>query len=282
MSARGLAVAVLLGMVIAAPVGACLWDTDTLQMERKRFPGADELITGRFVRHSRAYYEWRLEDRLKRVQPYDPEVVDDLAVAYDKLGRQSEGIAILESCLSEHPDRYETIANLGTLLIHSGKPDEGAKLIERAIEINPQAHFGREKYQLLLVRYIQQSELKSKGVLSSESRWQQHEAAGFAKFVLEQKDLPTHGYTDISTVWKAQSAELDAARKGILGILHFGNFESPVVLEALGDVLLRCGEGPDDARLLAARAYLKASFHVTGPEAVTAYETMADEALAPN
>ncbi len=37
---------------------ACLWDTDTLQMERQRFPDALELITGKFLRHSREFYDW--------------------------------------------------------------------------------------------------------------------------------------------------------------------------------------------------------------------------------
>ena len=46
---------------------ACLWDVDTLQMERRRFPGVNELITGNFIRHSRDYYEWRLKDRARRL-----------------------------------------------------------------------------------------------------------------------------------------------------------------------------------------------------------------------
>jgi tetratricopeptide (TPR) repeat protein len=129
----------------AATAWACLWDTDTLQMERMRFPGVLEIITGKFVRHSRAYYDWRITDRQKKLatRPDDPALVDDLAVAYAKLGRPEEGIPLLERVLKQHPDRYETLSNLGTLLFFAGRLDESKATIRRALEINPNAHFGR-------------------------------------------------------------------------------------------------------------------------------------------
>src|SRR5262249_37483812 len=131
---------------------ACLWDWDTLQMERRLFPGTLEMITGKFVRHSPAYYEWRIQDRAKRIRSpgEDPGLADDLAVAYSKLGRHAEGIALLEQVLEAHPDRYETLANLGTIHMLSGHLKVGKEYIDRAIAINPDAHFGREKYQSLL------------------------------------------------------------------------------------------------------------------------------------
>ncbi|MBN9690277.1 MAG: hypothetical protein J0M24_08560 [Verrucomicrobia bacterium] len=248
---------------------ACLWDYDTLQMERRRFPGIHELITGRFVRHGREYYEWRVADRRRRLEaaPDDPALVDDLAVALDKLGRPLEGIEELKRIRKLHGDRYETIANLGTLLIHAGQHSEGARWIERALEINPEAHFGRERFQLLLVQYIQKSELKTEGVLSTESRFTRTQKVGFAQFVTGDR-------------WDTN--ELNAALKGVMGIVHFGNAESPVVLEALGDLLLRTGEGRDDARLLAARAYLKAARNSTRADVADRYRNMAEESLMPN
>jgi hypothetical protein len=53
----------VLSVLLAGTALACLWDSDTSQMERLRFPGVLEIITGKFVRHSRAYYEWRIGDR---------------------------------------------------------------------------------------------------------------------------------------------------------------------------------------------------------------------------
>src|SRR5262245_34552496 len=88
----------VLNVVLVSAAFGCLWDYDTLQMERLRFPGVLEIITGKFVRHSKAYYEWRITDRQKKLEasPYDPALIDDLAVAYAKLGRPQEGIALLE------------------------------------------------------------------------------------------------------------------------------------------------------------------------------------------
>lgn len=274
LTARLIVAVLLLGMVNS--LRACLWDVDTLQMERKRFPGVNELITGNFVRHGRDYYQWRVEDRRRRlaVTPNDPALVDDLAVALDKLGRQTEGIALLSESLRVHPDRYETVANLGTLHIHAGELDEGARLIAKAMRINPDAHFGRERFQLLLVRYLQQGEMKEKGVLSTETRWVHYQPVGFARFVLEQAGLMDAG--------EPAERELDAALKGVLGIMHFGSFESPVVLEALGDLLLRTGEGSTDARLMAARAYLKAKRGSQRTKAAVVYDEMIGDALSPN
>lgn len=233
--------------ILASSAVACLWDSDTLQMERLRFPGVLEIITGKFVRHSKAYYEWRIKDRLKKLEatPDDPALIDDLAVGYDKLGRYDEGIAVLEKSLAADPDRYETLANLATLLFHDGRLEESKQHVQRALEINPDAHFGREKYQLLLTEYVQQSELPTTGVMNSADRRFEREA-GFAKFVLADR------------LAQQQRQEIDSATRGVLGMLHFADYQSPILLEALGD-LLSVGEREENATLLAARAYLRAA-----------------------
>jgi hypothetical protein len=98
MTVKTSCLAATFAVVFAANCLACLWDSDTLQMERLRFPGVLEIITGKFVRHSQAYYEWRITDRKKKLEsnPGDPALIDDLAVAYAKLGRPEEGIPLLE------------------------------------------------------------------------------------------------------------------------------------------------------------------------------------------
>ena len=109
MNRKSLLLGVMTTLLLATAAWACLWDSDTLQMERLRFPGVLEIITGKFVRHIQAYYEWRITDRLKKLEsaPDDPALIDDLAVAYDKLGRPEEGIVLLEKSLEKNPDRYE-------------------------------------------------------------------------------------------------------------------------------------------------------------------------------
>src|SRR5262245_53417672 len=86
----GLAAVVLL----PATALACMWDYDTLQMERSRFPTALELITGKFLRHTPEFYQWRIKDRLKKLQSERDNLsyYDDLAVAYEKTGDRQEAI----------------------------------------------------------------------------------------------------------------------------------------------------------------------------------------------
>ena len=52
-------------------------------------------------------------------------------------------------------------------------------------------------------------------------------------------------------------AELAAAQKGVLGMMHFANYDSPLLLEALGDLLIAWPTYKDDALQLAARAYYR-------------------------
>lgn len=265
-----LLLAVLASLLLASTAAACLWDSDTLQMERLRFPGVLEIITGKFVRHSKAYYEWRVTDRLKRLEasPDDPALIDDLAVAYDKLGQPEEGIVLLEKSLANNPDRYETLSNLATLLFHAGKLEESKQHVQRALEINPNAHFGREKYQLLLTEYVLQSELKTAGVMSTDERYPLTGTAGFARYV-SRTPLENQGQ-----MTPEELAELRRAGKGVLGMLHFADYRSPILLEALGD-LLTTGYLEEDATQLAARGYLLAARYSDDPKAAVRYREMA-------
>ena len=271
MSIRPLALACLLVVGSAVTALACLWDYDTLQMERLRFPGALEIITGKFVRHSKAYYEWRITDRKKKLesQPDDPALLDDLAVAYAKLGRPEEGIAVLESTLSRRPDRYETLSNLGTLHFFAGDLEQSKKYIRRALEINPDAHFGRERYQLLLTEYVQQSSLATKGVMCPDERLAYVGPQGFAAYVLDAR-LQRKSPSDIE--------EIRAATKGVLGMMHFADFESPILLEALGDLLM-VGEIKENMTQLAARAYLRAAQLSKDNSASEAFRKMASDSV---
>ena len=274
--------AAALPLVLSSALLACLWDSDTLQMERLRFPGALEIITGKFVRHSRAYYEWRITDRLAKLasSPDDPALIDDLAVAYAKLGRPEEGIAILEQSLAKQPDRYETLSNLGTLHFFAGNLDISKDYIRRALAINPNAHFGREKYQLLLTEYVQQSQRVEIGVLSSEYRTPSEEdviLVGFADFVLRHSEAGRDDFPERLTA--AQREEIRAAVRGVLGMLHFADHTSPILLECLGDLLLT-GRLSDDAAQHAARAYLRAAEFAPHPDAAARLRVMAKESLS--
>jgi tetratricopeptide (TPR) repeat protein len=143
-------------LLFPAPAFACMWDYDTLQMERNRFPSALELITGKFLRHSREFYQWRIADRLEKLkkEPDNLAYYDDLAVAYSKTGQNDRAIETILIKDKKKPGLYETEANHGTFLMLAGRIEEGLKHVDEALRINPDAHFGREKYQKRLAEYV--------------------------------------------------------------------------------------------------------------------------------
>lgn len=178
MMKRCFTVAALVCSVLAVTAHACLWDRDTLAAEARGLPGITEIITGRFDRFPPLFYEMRLERVIAELaNDADAlELYDDAGVASDRLGRSDEAIAWMERKLGvmdrleasgvdvgEH--RYRYLANLGTFHIHrwlkSGADREDMADVERsreliaaAIELNPEAHFGRERYQLLAIEWV--------------------------------------------------------------------------------------------------------------------------------
>lgn len=166
---------VILSVLVVQSVSACLWDRDTLAMEAEAFPGITEIITGRFDRFPPLYYEMRLERVMQDLES-DPDnlgLYDDAGVACDRLGRHDEAIGwmakkreVLDRFSEPDPEHeYRYLANLGTFHIHrwlsNGADREdmadaelARELIAKAIELNPDAHFGRERYQLLAIEWM--------------------------------------------------------------------------------------------------------------------------------
>lgn len=255
---------------VSTPLHCCIWDGDTTKMERKRFPDAHELIAGYFVRHSEEYYKWRIQDRNKKGDRKTHTDYDDIAVAYDKLGQQDKAIAFIKEKLEKWPDQgtYESHANLGTFLIHNGQFKEGLVHIEKAIEINPDAHFGREIYQKLLVEYLLECGFPENGLPLSQDEGRSKIPQGFAAYIFD----------DFSTE-ELNSKDVKMAIKGVLGMMRFGNHNSPILLEALGDLLL-CDGFSKDAALLATRAYLMASYSTEDPEVSEKYREKARSSIS--
>jgi hypothetical protein len=48
-------------MLLLLEAEACLWEKGTLEIERRQFPAAVELITGKLAYLSKEFYEWRVE-----------------------------------------------------------------------------------------------------------------------------------------------------------------------------------------------------------------------------
>jgi tetratricopeptide (TPR) repeat protein len=271
---RGALFVLIVALAMPATGLACLWDYDTLEMERKQFPDLAELISGKFLRHSRAFYEWRIADRQKRIEESigDVRLYDDLAVAYDKTGQHQKAIETALKTQDLSPNRYETLANLGTFHLHSGDFEAGLEFIGKAIEINPDAHFGREIYQRLLVEYVlqQRADGPLPQPLSDEDSAGAFGTRGFAAFVLKKQSG--------GAVASDDDGEIERAIKGVSGMLKFGHHDSPVLLEALADLLM--AGSINQHRHLAARAWLKASYFFQDKSIAEEYRKRAGEILS--
>jgi len=180
-SLAALTIAAALFFVGGSQSNGCLWDSDTLRAEATGAPGMVETIVGRFDRYPPLYYEMRL-DRVTKLLEADPTdhlnnlaAYDDAGVACDRLGRYDEAIewmAKKRTALDALPDsdaktehEYRYLANLGTFHAHrwlkngadrSDMSDiqRARDLVDEAITLNPDAHFGRERYQLLALEWI--------------------------------------------------------------------------------------------------------------------------------
>lgn len=218
-----------------------MWDNDTMEMETKQFPGTLELITGDFLRHSPEYHQWRIQDRAHKRTKYPDslELYDDLAVSYSKLGADSTAIVWMLKSDSMMPNRYETIANLGTFYIHAGDLETGKRYIEKAIQINPKAHFGREMIQLELVNYIlKQRERGSIGLPLSVRTPSWHYGS--------YHNNPEKGQNFYHHLKNAGISK-EAGIKGLEGMMRFGNYNAPILLEALGDLLVGTNNEEDES-----------------------------------
>lgn len=262
-----LLVAVLLAVHIAQPAAepdprrraGCLWDRDTLAQEAARRPGAAPVLTGRFDRFPPAYYEHRLT-RVLAALGADPDrlnLYDDAGVACDRMKRSDEAIGWMRKKqeamarlgaasgapgqgLADH--RYRYLANLATFHIHrwvrDGR-DQNDKsdlalardLIVEAIELNPSAHFGRERYQLLAVEWV----LRDPAADAVDRPTFLHMIPGFAERTsgsppFDKRLLKRLGYGD--------------AVEGLMGLVVLGEgWESLDVFYALSWALNDEGEG---------------------------------------
>jgi hypothetical protein len=167
---------------------ACINDTDTVEFELKNMNLLDEIskakghrekgrligelvirsAAGRFERFPKKYYKMRFK-RLNAEPELDPYDADDLAVAYDRIGDSKSAIRVIRASLSQRQGKKEEMyrfhANYGTFLAHDwlksgakksevSQLDEAARQIELGLKIQPDAHFGRERVQLQLLRYL--------------------------------------------------------------------------------------------------------------------------------
>jgi len=94
---------------------------------------------------------------------------NNLAGAHLRLNEPQVAVTLLEPIVGKFPNDYGMHANLGTAYHLMGRYQDAEKEIARDLEINPDAHFGLEKYHLSLLQYLVRDEkYKSRHVYVDE------------------------------------------------------------------------------------------------------------------
>lgn len=148
----------LLGLLMAqaVPLRACIWDSDTLWSEKLKNPDLAKLILEPAPPPTDpAPFLKRIQELKANPRRQDPHWWNDLAGAYIRAGKPQDAADLLAPVVSQFPDDYGIHANLGTAYHLLGRYAEAAKHIARDLEINPDAHFGLEKYHLALLQYLE-------------------------------------------------------------------------------------------------------------------------------
>lgn len=258
-----------LALVLCASVaGACLWDSETIYVERIGFPSDIQLIVGAVHVRSDSFHLWRKAYSLRRIADSTkakPEDYDNLAVSLDKLHNDDSAISVMLSKRQRYGLTYETMANLGTFHFHRGQFAQGLPYLDSALELNPQAHFGRERYQKWLVEYLQD---RPQGRLPMTPARSKHELGrikgehGYAAYVAQKEGMG-----------KLSDSARAKAIAGILGMMRFGNGNHPILLEAYADLAL--GRKDPYGRGLAVKAYLMAARKSSDSTMSKGYELLA-------
>jgi tetratricopeptide (TPR) repeat protein len=219
---------------------ACIWDSDTIDDELRGIPDLKRLASNRWYRHGETYYRARitsLAEKTDRTLDED----DDLAVAYERLGEREKALQILDEKfkrLEAEPNEnhlYRYHANRGTVLAHSGRLEEALEELRLAVALNPEAHFGRETYQILLIEYVLKARDDSKmWETSNFLSYAHHPSMSGGQFWLVPASFePTFDATE-----KLDTAQMEQVFAGVAGMLRFGGKEGPELYRVLGDLSL--------------------------------------------
>jgi len=275
-----------------------------------RFAMVHDVLHERYARHGKPYYTERNRSvRQELATPKTPAQAyaskskpefalrDDLGAGLDFLGQHDEAIAVLRDKLTRQQrlgktgrDLYTSYANLGTFLIHGNfrkatdgdaaareRLREGLSFIRKAIDVNPEAHFGREIWQAVAVEFalagMNNPEVllkfdlggdrldapidpREKRSLESAPAWP-HFAAVLEQDARDRGLQPQEqgrqarlsitkvgaeeGWQDLHTSL-SEPVAFDEPCLGIVGMWRLGGGANPHFALALGEIMLRVGQ----------------------------------------
>ena len=228
--------------VLLLPIFFCIWDSDTLDDELRGLPDAEQIVNGRWFRHGEAYYRQRIATLPAQLEknPRDLQAHDDLAVAHERLGDRDAAIAVMKrkaEALKDTPDpehQYRYHANLGTFHAHAGQLEQALVELEKAVTLNPDAHFGRERFQIDLIRYVLEAR-------KNPEVWTEHDFLTWSGYRVSYSGLTPGSFTG-SVGEKEKETTWQKAYTAVVGMLRFGGLEGAELYRTLGDLFSAHGD----------------------------------------
>jgi tetratricopeptide (TPR) repeat protein len=142
--------------LLASNAFGCIWDADSLWREKARSHDlAETILQSEPEAIDANALQTRINSLVAMPEVKNPEWWNNLAGAYLRLRQPQEAVKLLEPAIKKFPDDYGMHANLGTAYHLLGRYADAEKEIARDLEINPEAHFGLEKYHLALLQYLE-------------------------------------------------------------------------------------------------------------------------------
>ena len=161
---------ILLAVFFCFNAGACIWDAQSLSHEKSRTHDLAQTILGESqIQENTNQLRARLKELEANRKESDVNWWNNLAGTYLRLNQSQDAVNLLEPVVGKFPEDYGIHANLGTAYHLLGRYQDAEKEIARDLEINPNAHFGLEKYHLALLQYlIRDSKYQSRHVYVDE------------------------------------------------------------------------------------------------------------------
>jgi predicted Zn-dependent protease len=94
----------------------------------------------------------RILERLRQEKPNDLVLMAHLGQVYIAVGRDRDGVPLLEQVVAREPDRFEAYVDLATGYMHQGDLAKARTTVERAVSLNPSYGPARETLGLILWR----------------------------------------------------------------------------------------------------------------------------------
>jgi hypothetical protein len=273
-----------------------------------RFAMVHDVLHERYTRHGEAYYRERnrlVREAMRAMEAEQgPDIStdkyfalpDDLGAGLDALKDDDEAVGVLRDKLRRQlalgqsgRQLYTTYANLGTFLIHGNfrqavagdvaakeRVREGLDFIAKSIDVNPEAHFGREIWQsragdflldatdkphILLERDLVgnwlHEELDPSGRRSISGSKPGESVEDYGRYGLDRETIlviedrkiaNSAGYSRealrawITRVGDPRNIPFDEPTLGIVGMWRLGGGANPHFALALGEIMIRVGQ----------------------------------------